>query len=253
MDAKSALFYEAFRTLLGPFLALHFRIKTEGAGNVPDEGGAIVVANHRCYLDPFVLAYTITRYINFAAGSHLYLVPGTRKIFELAGFFSMHIYGGKEGDESLNMASQLLSRGELVGIFPEGIESFMRIAQVSKIADFKTGFAKVALECRVPVIPAAIIGIKEKSFPKVPGLFIKPFVDHPATEDGIRLISYKGIICRVGRPLDLSAYFDEGESKDLLDRIAGRVRRIIIKLYEGEDLERLMVEEGPLDLSRETA
>lgn len=251
MEVKSMLFYETLRTFLGPLMPLHFRARSEGVSNVPEEGGAILVANHRCYLDPLALAYAIPRYINFAAGSHLYGVPGTRKIFELAGFFPMHIYGGEEGEKSMSEASRLLAHGELVGMFPEGIESFMNIDHVSRISTFKTGFAKVALESRVPIIPVAIVGLVEKEFPRIPGILITPFVKHPRAKDGIKLITYKGVIVRVGIPIDLSPYYDETFSKSLIDRIAGKIRRIVIKLYKGEDLDKYLTGETPFDFAND--
>ena len=247
------LFYESLRLLLGPFASLHFRISSEGVDNVPEAGGALLVCNHRCYLDPVILGYCIPRYINFGAGSHLYGVPGTGKIFKLAGFFPVNIYGGKEGDESQDVASELLSGGELVGVFPEGIESFMSINQVSKIASFKTGFVKIALKSRVPIIPAAIVGLEEKQFPKVPGALVTPFVNHPRAKDGITLITYRGVVCRVGKPIDLSPYYDETMSKSLIDHISGKIKRIVIKLYDGEDLDRFLTGETPFDFVSDKA
>lgn len=249
MELKSMLFYETLRFFFGPLFSLRLHLKVEGKRNVPEEGGVLIVANHRCYLDPFVLACSIERFINFGAGSHLYLVPGTRKIFELAGFFPVHIYGGPEGDRSQDEACRILSRGELVCIFPEGIESFMRIGEALKISEFKTGFVKIALESRVPVLPVAIIPGYEKEFPAIPSLFIKPFVRHPKVGEGVRLITYRDVTCRIGIPVDLSPFYEETLSKDLLDRIASRVRRIVVSLYEGKDLNVFLYGEMPFDIA----
>ncbi len=250
MELRSMVFYEAIRTFLGPILSLHYRLKSEGEYNVPGDGAAIIASNHRCYLDPYVLAHAVTRFINFAAGSHLYgVIPGTDIIFKLMGFFPMHIYGGKDSDKSLDKASQLLSRGELVGIFPEGIESFMNINQVSKITSFKTGFVKLALDNRVPIIPAAIVALEEKKFINLPAMLVKAFVKHPRAGEGLELITYRKATCRIGRPIDLSPYYDEKISKVLLDNIAGKVRKIIVKLYNGEDLDRFLTGETPFDFA----
>ncbi len=249
MELKSMLFYETLRFFLGPLFSLRLHLKVEGEKNVPGEGGVLIVANHRCYLDPFVLACSIDRFINFGAGSHLYLVPGTRKIFELAGFFPIHIYGGEEGDKSQNEACRLLSNDELVCIFPEGIESFMRIGEATKISEFKTGFVKVALSSRVPVLPVAIIPGYEKEFPAIPSLFIKPFVRHPKAQQGLRLITYRDVTCRIGVPVDLSPFYEETLSKDLLDKIAARIRRIVVSLYEGKDLDMFLYGKKPFDIA----
>lgn len=234
MEPRSMVVYEAMRMLTGPVLSFVHRVRSEGADNVPEDGGAIIVSNHRCYLDPFVLAHSVTRFINFAAGSHLFTVPGAGPLLRLPGFFSLNIYGGEDSDRDLAYANGLLSGGELVGIFPEGIESFMNIYQVSKIASFKTGFVVLALDNRVPIIPVAIVAEEEKELLKVPAALVKPFVRHPRAREGVQLISYRHATCRIGRPIDLEPYYGETRSKDLIDRISGTVRRTIMKLYDGE-------------------
>lgn len=249
MELGSMLFYESLLTLLGPLLSFRYRMRTEGADNVPAAGGAILASNHRSWLDPCVLAYASPRPVNFAAGSHLYgVVPGVDKLFNMIGFFPMHIYGGDEGDRSLDNAARLLSRGEVIGIFPEGIESFMYVERVSKITSFKTGFVKVALDNRVPIIPAAIHANEEKKFLfKLPGMLVTPFVDHPTAKDGVKLITYRQVTCRFGRPVDLSPYYERTVTKNLMDDIAGKVRKIVVKLYDGQDLDRLVKGDAPFD------
>lgn len=245
------LLIEAIRLFFGPFFSFHFRVKSEGVDNVPESGAAIVVANHRSYLDPLVLTHCVERFINFAAGSHLYAIPGTRPLMKLAGFFKMDIYGGEASDKSLDEAGRLLENGELVGIFPEGVESFMYVHGVSKISEFKTGFAKMALEHRVPIVPAAIVADEEKEIIKLPGPLVTPFFKHPRAREGVELITYRHVTCRVGRPIDLSPFYDEPMTKNVIDLISGRIRRIVVKLYDGEDLDRFVTGEKPFDFAND--
>lgn len=245
------LFYEGLRTFFGPLFSLHLRLKPEGEENVPQEGGAIVIANHRSYLDPLVIAYSIERFVNFGAGSHLYLVPGSKPIMKLLGFFQVSIYGGEEGDKSIDEAGRLLQNGELVGLFPEGIESFMYVHRGNKISEFKTGFARIALENHVPIIPCAIVAEEEKEFFKIPGFLTSPFVKHPQAKKGVELITYRKVTPRIGRPLDLSPLYEEPITKNLMDMIAAKVRRIVTKLYDGEDLDKFLTGEKHFDFVRD--
>ncbi len=250
MDTTSMIVYEGLRLFLGPLYSMHLKIRSEGTGNIPDDTGAVIVSNHRSYADPIVLALSIDRFVNFAAGSHLYLVPGAGQVFNLIGFFKMNIYGGNEGDTSLNEGARLLRNGELVGIFPEGIESFMHVYSANKIAEFKTGFAKLALESRVPIIPVALAADEERQMlPKLPGKLVSAFVKHPDARKGIDLITYRHVTCRVGKPIDLSPFYGEEETKYVIDEIAGKVRRIVTKLYDGEDLDRYMSGDETFDIS----
>ncbi len=247
MEMKNMLFYEFGRLMMGPVADWHYHINVEGADNVPEDGAALIVSNHRSLLDPMVVGFSIDRFVNFAAASYSFKMPIVKQLYSMAGAFPLSIYGGNESDKNIDRARILLDNGELVGIFPEGVQSFFNPHRVTKIATFKTGFAKLALEARVPIIPCTVIAQEERELPRIPGFLVKPYVKLPNAKEGIRFITYRGITCRVGRPVDLSPYFDEPHTKALIDRIAGRIRRIVIKLYDGEDLDRFLTGETPFD------
>lgn len=247
MEMSNMLFYEFARMALGPAIEWHYKVKSEGGGNVPETGAALIVCNHRSLMDPPVVGYSIDRFVNFAAASYSFKMPVVKQLYSAAGAFPLSIYGGEESDKNINRARDLLDNGELVGIFPEGVQSFFNPHRVTKIATFKTGFAKLALEARVPIIPCAVVATEERELPKIPGFMVTPFVKLPNAKEGIRFITYKGVTCRVGRPIDLSPFYEEEYTKALIDRIAGRIRRIVIKLYDGEDLDKYLTGEEPFD------
>lgn len=251
MKLASMLFYETMRAMVGPLVDFHYRIKAEGAENIPEEGPALLVCNHRSLLDPVIIAYAIDRFINFAEASYGFKIPVVKQMSELLGAFPLSIYGGRESDENIATARKLFEEGELVGIFPEGVQSFFNPNRVTKIANFKTGFAKLALENRVPIVPIAVVAEEEKELPKIPGFLVGAYVKVPGARDGLRLITYHGVKCRIGRPVELDAYYDEPLTKALIDRVAGRIRRIVIKLYDGEELDKYMTGEKPFDFARD--
>jgi 1-acyl-sn-glycerol-3-phosphate acyltransferase len=68
------------------------------------------------------------------------------------------------GAESYRAAVDALSRGELVGVYPEAT-----ISRSFEIKEFKSGAARMAIEAGVPVIPVVIWGAQRvwtKGFPK---------------------------------------------------------------------------------------
>ncbi|MBU4193655.1 MAG: 1-acyl-sn-glycerol-3-phosphate acyltransferase, partial [Actinobacteria bacterium] len=146
---------------------------------------------------------------------------------------------------------ELLNEGEIVGIFPEGGETIFDPGKVEKITPFKTGFARLALKARVPVIPVAIIGSGERRLPAVPGPLVEKVVKHPKSEKGYSSVIYKRARCRIGLPLDLGDLYDNPINKKLLDLVTSKVRQIVMKLYNGEDLERFMTGEVPFDFAYE--
>jgi 1-acyl-sn-glycerol-3-phosphate acyltransferase len=251
MEMKNMLFYEAFRTLLGPFVDWHYHIHPEGNENVPESGAALLVCNHRSLLDPPIVGFSVDRFVNFAAASYSFKMPIVKQLYEMGGAFPLSIYGGEESDKNINRAKELLDNGELVGIFPEGVQSFFNPHRVTKIANFKTGFAKLALETKVPIIPCCVVADEERELPKIPGFMVSAYVTLDSAKEGIRFITYKGVTCRIGRPIDLSPYYEETYTKALIDTIAGRIRRIVIKLYDGEDLDRFLTGEKPFDFAKD--
>lgn len=249
MNVYQCLFYETTRMVVGPAAGMLLRMKCEGAENVPREGGALIVGNHRNpVLDPLSIARNVDRPINFVTASVAFKLPVVSQLFRGLGAMSMDVFGGKQSQDDLNEAVNLLQDGELVGVFPEGIHTIAHLNSVSKIRSFRTGFARIALRARVPMIPAAVIGMGERNLPTIPAPLVKQFFDHPDFQKGVQWNYYKRVRVRIGRPIDLGPYYEQEVTKALIDEISGKMRRIIIKLYDGEDLDRFLTGEKPFDI-----
>lgn len=249
MNVYQMLAYEGIRTFMGPWLSLAFRIHSEGADNIPDDTGALLICNHRSLIDPLALMTEIDRYIHFVAGSQGFVVPMAKTFYQMTGMMRLSMKGGVGSAKGIDEAVQLLKDGELVGIFPEGIESFMRPDRSSRISYFRTGFARVALEAGTPIIPAVVIPREEVKLPHIPGRIVDTCVQHPAAEEGpLRFMLYKRALVRVGVPIDLSGFLDQPLTKTAIDTLSGKLRRIVIKLYNGEDLDRFLYGKLPFDV-----
>ena len=249
MNVYQLLVYNASIITLGPVVRRLLKMKCEGAENVPDEGGALIVANHRNpILDPMSVALNVERPINFVAASVAFKLPVVSQLFRAWGALPLDVFGGSKSAEGMKVAVDLLRDGELVGVFPEGVHTIAHLKSVAKIRTFRTGFARIALTAKVPIVPAAVIGTGERNLPRIPPALVKPFFDHPEFQRGVQWTYYKRVRVRIGRPIDLSGYYDEEMTKALIDQISGKVRRVIIKLYDGEDLDRFLTGEKPFDI-----
>lgn len=252
MDANQMLFYETLRFFVGPIVRMQLRLKIEGQKNVPDTGPAIIVCNHRSSIDPLVLAYSVrNRYINFGAASWSWKIPLYGQLHQWTGAFPLTLTGGKDADKELGRGLELLKDGEVVGIFPEGGETIMDPGKVEKIKRFKTGFARLALESRAPVIPCAVIGISERRLPSVPAPVVEKVAKLPEGGGAFSSVMYKRAKCRIGLPLDFGDLYDKPVNKALLELITNKVRQIVVKLYNGEDLDRFLTGETPFDFAYE--
>jgi 1-acyl-sn-glycerol-3-phosphate acyltransferase/DNA-binding transcriptional ArsR family regulator len=140
----------------------YFRVGVEGIEHVPMDGAAVLVANHGGAALPYDGAMLSLAVMNEAPVPRRVRVVGT-EIFNMLPGVS-HLYR-KVGAAyaARDDARELLSRGHLLGVFPEGERGFMKPVweayQVGRLG--RGGFAELAEEASVPIIPVAIIGSEE--------------------------------------------------------------------------------------------
>lgn len=248
MNVYQMIAYEGVRTFVGPWLSFAFRVRSEGTENIPPSGGALLICNHRSIIDPLSLMCTVDRYVHFVAGFQGFVVPMVKTLYHMTGMVKLSMKSARHSAKGVDEAVQLMKDGEIVGIFPEGIESFMRPDKSSKISYFRTGFARMALEAQVPIIPAVVIPQEETRMPPASGKLASHHSSRGTREGALRFLFYKHVLVRVGRPIDLSGFLDEPMSKSAIDTLSGKLRRVVIKLYHGKDLDRFLTGEKPFDV-----
>ncbi|MFC8272804.1 lysophospholipid acyltransferase family protein [Streptomyces sp. NPDC057271] len=189
------MFYYVLKyVLLGPILRLVFRPRTEGLENVPGEGAAIVAGNHLSFSDHFLMPAVLRRRITFLAKQEYFTGPGlkgrlTAAFFRSAGQIPVDRSGKEAGQAAIREGLGVLSRGELLGIYPEGTRS-----HDGRLYKGKVGVAIMAITAGVPVIPCAMVGTFE----------IQP--------PGKVVPRVKRVTIRFGEPLDFSRFAGmEGE------------------------------------------
>ncbi len=140
----------------------YFRVDVEGVEHIPDEGAGILVANHGGAVLPYDAAMLSLAVMNEAAVPRRVRVIGT-EIFNMLPAVS-HLYR-KVGAAyaARDDAREILKRGHLLGVFPEGERGFMKpVWEAYRVGRLgRGGFAELAEEAQVPIIPVAIIGSEE--------------------------------------------------------------------------------------------
>lgn len=148
------LVYWPVRAILQPFFHIWFRMARIGREHIPESGPVIFAANHRSFLDPFVIGTMMRRPIYYVAKKELFRQ-------RLAGWF-LHSLGafpinrGAADEDAMSTARAILERGDCVLIFPEGTRH-----RHGGLARPKRGVGRLALETGAPVVPVAVIGTED--------------------------------------------------------------------------------------------
>ncbi len=141
-------FFYVLLTILKPLLC---RLRVEGAEHLPATGGCVVASNHSMGPDYVVLGYAAPRQIYYMAKVELFhLHPWLSKLLNMVGAFPIN--RGRNDTEALSVAEELLQRGKVLGMFPEGTRS-----RTGELRRGKTGAVRLAMKMQTPVVPAAVI------------------------------------------------------------------------------------------------
>ncbi len=152
-----------FRARLLPIFRLlydkYWRVEASGVRNVPRRGPTILVANHSGALpfDAAMIACALqsaghpraTRFLYDRFVDSLPLIP---QIYRRAGgVLASHAN-----------AERLLEKGELVGLFPEGVAGLSKLfSERYVLQPFSSGFVRLALRSRATLVPVAVVGAEE--------------------------------------------------------------------------------------------
>ncbi len=150
--------------LLPPLRPLYdrwFRVETRGLDNVPDTGGALVVANHSGTLPLDAMMTGLALRDHHPAHRHLRML-GADLVFRLPLVAPLARKSGNTLACNAD-AERLLTAGELVGVWPEGFKGIGKpFSERYKLQRFgRGGFVSAALRTGVPIIPCSIVGAEE--------------------------------------------------------------------------------------------
>ena len=152
---RSSWIHPFLKNLFGGLLRLFFRVRAEGLEHVPAQGPCILVANHQSYIDGlfvsmFLKNAFLRRTFYYAKRKHV-----SNGVLEWLARNSnvIVVEVGRDVQLSLQMMAQAVREGGNLLIFPEGTRS-----PDGQLGDFKSTFAALATELKVPVVPVAISG-----------------------------------------------------------------------------------------------
>jgi 1-acyl-sn-glycerol-3-phosphate acyltransferase len=150
---------EVLLSFLRPLAEKWFRVEVRGIENIPDSGGALIVANHSGtmpldgLITQLIVADHVHRPLRTLAADLVFKTPF---VGELA----------RKGGATLasnDDAERLLSLGSLVGVWPEGFKGIGKpFSERYKLQRFgRGGFVSAAMRTGVPIVPCSIVGAEE--------------------------------------------------------------------------------------------
>ncbi|MEE1793505.1 lysophospholipid acyltransferase family protein [Streptomyces sp. BE308] len=218
------MFYYVLKyVVLGPVLRLLFRPRIEGLEHIPADGAAIVAGNHLSFSDHFLMPAIIKRRITFLAKAEYFTGPGlkgrlTAAFFRSAGQIPVDRSGKDAGRAAIREGLGVLSKGELLGIYPEGTRS-----HDGRLYKGKVGVAVMAITAQVPVVPCAMVGTFE----------IQP--------PGQVVPRIKRVTIRFGEPLDFSRYAGLADQKAAIRAVTDEIMYAILNLSGQEYVDEYAV------------
>ena len=152
---------EVLLPLARPLYERYFRVRTLGINRIPDEGPALLVANHSgtIALDAVIVQIAVAlehsekRTVRNIGADLVFRLPFVGPLARKTG-------SAVACEED---AQELLRRGELVAVFPEGYKGVGKgWRDRYRLQRFgRGGFIETALRAGVPIIPVSIVGAEE--------------------------------------------------------------------------------------------
>ncbi|MFN3325779.1 MAG: lysophospholipid acyltransferase family protein [Bryobacteraceae bacterium] len=132
------------------------RVEVEGVEKIAPEGSYVFVANHRSYMDVPVILPQIPVQFRFLANRNLFSVPFIGYHLKRAGHLPVDNANPRESLKTMSAAANAIrQRGISILVFPEGGRTH------GELRPFKDGASYIAIKAGVPVVPVALIGLRE--------------------------------------------------------------------------------------------
>jgi 1-acyl-sn-glycerol-3-phosphate acyltransferase len=146
---------------LRPLYDKYFRVEARGLENIPDDGCALIVANHSGTVPIDSMMVQLAILDHHPAHRHLRML-GADLVFRLPVIAPLARKAGTTLACNPD-AERLLGQGEVVGVWPEGFKGIGKpFSERYKLQRFgRGGFVSAALRTGAPIIPCSVVGAEE--------------------------------------------------------------------------------------------
>jgi 1-acyl-sn-glycerol-3-phosphate acyltransferase len=222
-DPGAGAAQDKVRKFGGPVASRLWDVKLSGFERLPTDGPAILCPNHVSFIDSAFLLLSVSRNISFVGKAEYMDSWKTKYLFPAMGMIPIDRAGGSKSTAALDAAAEVLERGELFGIFPEGTRS-----RTGDLYKGRTGAARLAMKIGCPIFPVGIVGTAE----------IQP-------PDAIVPKFFASCEIKIGRAIKPERYRDRGAEhiawRSMTDEVMYEIREMTgqnyVNRYAGEKAE----------------
>jgi 1-acyl-sn-glycerol-3-phosphate acyltransferase len=213
IDPRRTVLYRLERMIFASVLYAWFRPKVVGRENIPATGPAILAPVHRSFADFGFAAFCTERKLFFMTKDEMWNNRWLGKLLLTVGAFPVHRESADR--EALQRAEEVLDRGELLVLFPEGTRR-----EGQPIVNLMEGATFLSARTGAPIIPIGIGG-SDLAMPKgsaVPKPYtiqvvIGPAIPPPARTEGGRVSRSAVRAATAALVPKLQAVYDEARDK----------------------------------------
>jgi 1-acyl-sn-glycerol-3-phosphate acyltransferase len=165
------------RPTVGAIVRTFAPLRVYGRDRIPLHGPLVLCFNHFSWLDPWAFGSAVPRTVYYVAKQEAHDNPLIGPFIRLFGTSSVR--RGESDREAIRIMREVVRRGDVLGMFPEGTR------QEREPGPVRTGAALIAVQEQVPVVCGAIHG----------------------TETGAwRFGNFRPVSLAFGEPLDMSGF-----------------------------------------------
>lgn len=211
---RIGFWYRLAAVIAKPPLIAAFKRDWRGMENIPAEGGFLTAVNHTSLIDPLCYAhfqYDTGRVPRFLAKDGLFKAAGVGAFMRNTGQIPV-FRDTPDAAGAFRAAVDAVNAGECVAFYPEG--TLTRDPALWPMTG-KTGIARVALLTRAPVVPVAQWGSNE---------LLPPYAKKPS------FFPRKTNRVMAGPPVDLSAFYDQEMTAELLRKVTEAIMDAVTAL-----------------------
>ncbi len=175
--------------------------RQKGRSNTPKTGPVLICSNHQSFFDPLVVGVACYRPMHFFARRSLF-----RGLFgwAISLYQAFPVNRGAADPDAIKAALDLLSKGKMVLMFPEGTRT-----RTGKMSTVKRGVGMLAAKSGAPVLPFYIHGAFQiwPRSQKLPTFFkrvLRAYVGEPMTFEKVEGETKREFQERIAAEVDAS-------------------------------------------------